>query len=147
MPPPAHQTHADSLIELLSAQCADLETLLGLARAESHAAAANDFDAVMRAVEGRAALGDRLEIYHRQIAEVRSRLNDAAFDAGHEIVRTTLQLAAEIQLHDERSRPLLLHAKADAAHQLTQINSSRRTIDAYAPERRQAVSIACDRLA
>ncbi|MEJ7713932.1 MAG: hypothetical protein WKF84_29825 [Pyrinomonadaceae bacterium] len=48
------------MISLLTAQCADLEALLSLARQETAAAVKNDFAEVMCLVEERAALGSRL---------------------------------------------------------------------------------------
>src|SRR2546428_1987470 len=72
------EVKADSLLDLLIGQCADLEALLRLARREEEAVKARNFDELLRVTEERATLGERLEVYHRQIAEMRLRLGEAA---------------------------------------------------------------------
>lgn len=136
---------ADSLIALLTAQCADLEALLALARSETTAAERCDFAEVMRVVEERSALGARLEVYHRQIADIRRKLSDDELSPMLEgaLVNSTMRLAAEIQAQDARTRPLLLAAGSEASRQLSKLGQIRRTIGAYLNDGRP-VSIACD---
>ncbi|MGH9902184.1 MAG: flagellar export chaperone FlgN, partial [Pyrinomonadaceae bacterium] len=92
------EPHADSLIELLTAQCADLEQLLALARRETDAAERRDFDEIMRLTNERATLGERLEVFHRQLAELRARMGEGAEAAlrGRTAERVT-QLAVAVQ--------------------------------------------------
>ena len=56
--------NSDSLIELLSAQCGDLEMLLALSREETNAIERGNFESVLDIVSKRAELGNRLESRH-----------------------------------------------------------------------------------
>lgn len=139
---------ADSLMELLAQQCADLEALLNLARSETGAVENRDFEAVLQITGERARLGERLEVYHRQIAEMRTQMSERALlpVLGSEVARRTARLAADIQAQDERTRPLLLAARHETAQQLTGIEQSRRSIGAYLRDSRP-LSVACDQRA
>ena len=138
---------ADSLIEILTAQCSDLEELLRLARRETEAAAAKDFDAVMRLVERRAPLVERLEVYHRRIAELRVKLGGGSADLlGLSLSDRTVRLAADISQQDARTRPLLIEAFEETALSLSRLERGRRGASAYLREDR-ATSVACDRRA
>lgn len=136
---------AEPLIELLTAQCADLESLLDLARTETAAAEQCDFAEVMRVVEKRATLGNRLEVYHRQIAEMRQQLSADQLTPilKGALVNSTIRLATEIQAQDARTRPLLQAASDEASQQLSKLGQGRRTIGAYLNEG-HSVSVACD---
>jgi len=137
--------HADSLMEILAAQCSDLETLLLLARRETLAAEVVDFDEIMRVVEERATLGERLEIYHRQIAEMRGRMENA-FDAvaqSDEALRAA-SLVASIHAQDARTRPLLLAARCGLEEEQANLNQFQRGAGAYLPDKRFQTPVACD---
>lgn len=136
---------AEPLVAILTAQCSDLEALLTLARTETAAVERCDFAEVMRVVEQRAALGSRLEVYHRQIAEMRQQLGDDELQPilNSALCDSAVRLATEVQAQDARTRPLLQAAGQDASQQLSKLSQSRRTIGAYLNEG-PAVSIACD---
>ncbi len=70
--------NSDSLIGLLAGQCADLEVLFDLAQRETAAAGQKDFETVFSIVTERARIGEKLETYQRQIAELRSFLAGSA---------------------------------------------------------------------
>ena len=146
MPSAAHITpHADSLIELLVAQCADLEALLSLARQQEAAATGGDFAEIMRLVGERATLGERLEIYHRQVAEVRARVGaNAESVLRGETAQRAVKLVTDIQAQDARTRPLLAAARDEASDSLTRLDRTRRTANAYARAPQRAASVACD---
>lgn len=136
---------ADSLMEILSAQCADLEALLGLARLETEAAATGDFAAVMGLVERRVPLVERLEVYHRRIAELRAKLGEGTPGLhGLPLTDRTVRLAAEIQEQDARTRPLLMRAFEETALSLSRLDRGRRGTSAYLRDGRPE-SVACDR--
>ena len=140
---PIHH-QADSVLDLLIAQCADLEALLGLARREEEAAAAQNFDEILRVVAERATLGERLEVYHRQIAELRQQLGAAAeVVLQSEITRQTVALVAEIQTTDARTRPLLLAARGALVSEQQRLTQAQRGVTAYLRDGHTAV--ACDR--
>ncbi len=137
---------AEPLIEILAAQCTDLEALLRLAQRETAAAERKNFGEMMQVIDERATLGDRLEVYHRQIAEMRTRLSDASLTPilSSEVAQQTVRLAADIQAQDARTRPLLLQARTDTLLQLNQTQQSRKGVGAYLREGYSPASIACD---
>lgn len=140
------EPHADSLMEILAAQCADLEALLALARRETEVAGQNDFSALIEIVGERASLGERLEVYHRQIAEMRQRLSEPVEAALRSDVATrAAELAVDIQSQDARTRTLLMAAQREAATALSRLNQGRRSITGYLRDVRPA-AIACDQL-
>lgn len=141
------EQQADSLIEILTAQCADLEKLLAEARRQTAAVEGRDFDEVMRIVGERAALGERLEIYHRQIAELRARMGEGferALSDGS--AARASSLVAEIRAQDARTLPLLIAARDEAAGKSLSLRAGQRGTNAYARAERRG-SVACDRLA
>ncbi len=144
----AIEAQADSLIEILADQCTDLETLLALARSETAAVEQGDFGEVIRVVSERAALGERLESYHRQISELRGRLGDAAAPSSHDAVTArSIELVVEIQAQDARTRPLLLAARGELSGENAKVNRARRGVVAYLRDGRHTASTACDRVA
>lgn len=141
--------HAVSVLDLLIAQCADLEALLALARQEEQAATHRNFDEVLRVVNERATLGERLEVYHRQIAELRAQLGFtepvAATPAGTTqtaLVGQTVALVAAIRATDARTHPLLLAARQELSEEQRRLDKTQRGVNAYLRDGR--MSIACD---
>ncbi|MFN0084359.1 MAG: hypothetical protein ACKVX9_03120 [Blastocatellia bacterium] len=135
--------HADSVLDLLIAQCEDLEGLLALARREEKAAEAGHFDDILRVVEERATLGERLEIYHRQIADLRLTLGDAAEHAlQSEVAIRTAATITEIQATDARTHPLLVAARNGLACEQQRLDKARQGVTAYLRE--SPAAIACD---
>lgn len=140
-------SQSDSLIEILIAQCADLETLLTLARCETEATERKDFAEVVRVVSERAAIGERLESYHRQIAEMRQCLGESAQEAIQSgMAQTAVKLILDIQQQDEQTRPLLLRSRNETVAESFQLEQARRSTRAYLREA-TPLSVACDRLA
>jgi hypothetical protein len=140
-------THADSLIDLLVAQCADLEALLKLARQESAAATQNDFDRMLEVTTQRATLGERLESYHRQISELRAVMGDSAEHVLQStLVKDSIRLALEIQGNDKVTSTSLIHLRTNTNGQISRLEQGRRNSTAYLSEARVA-GIKCDRRA
>jgi hypothetical protein len=127
-------THAESVLDLLIAQCADLEALLVLARRETQAAEALDFEEVLRIVEDRATLGERLEVYHRQAAEMRRRLGEYDPVLRSEAARRAATLATAILAEDARTKPLMLASRDEAAREYQRLGQSQRCVNAYLRE-------------
>ena len=124
--------HADSVLDLLIAQCTDLEALLMLARREAQIAEANNFDDILRVVDERATLGERLEVYHRQIAEMRLKLGEAAEPVIEtEVARRSAALVSEILAEDARTHQLLLAARSELGREQQRLNLSQRCLNAY----------------
>jgi hypothetical protein len=140
-PKQAVEAQADSVLDLLIAQCTDLEALLALARREEKAAIQQDFDELLHIISARALLGERLEVYHRQIADLRQQ-----FDAAHvwpsSVTHQTTALIHEIQVTDARTRPLLLAARTELGAEQQRVHRGQRGVNAYLHEGRSA--IACD---
>lgn len=128
----AVKKHSDTLIGLLAAQCGDLERLLALARAETEAAEAGNFEAVLEIVSERAMLGERLEVFSRQVAELRDRLGETGEAVlQNPVAARTTKIISEILRQDSRSRPLLAAAGHDAKTELVKLDSSQRLSSAY----------------
>lgn len=138
---------ADSLLDLLIAQCVDLESLLKLSRGEAQAVEARDFDEVIRLTTERATLGERLEVYHRQVAELRERLGAAAEPVMQSPTATRIaELVNGIVAQDNYTRPLLLEVRQEIDQQSQRLNQTQRGLTAYLNEGRTP-AIACDQLA
>ena len=138
------EIQTDSVMEILAAQCADLETLLALARRETAAVEQSDFKAIMRIVGERASLGERLEVYHRQIAEMRRRMSDSVERAlGSRPATRAAELAVDIQAQDTHTHRLLMAAREEAATALSRLDQGRRSITGYLRDHRPA-AVACD---
>ncbi len=138
---------ADTLLDLLIGQCEDLESLLVLARAEATAAAANDFETLINATRERATIGERLEVFHRQTAELRQRLGTAAENVLQTptAMRVT-ELINHILTQDEQTKPLLLAMRTTANEERKNLDRLQRGLTAYHNEARMP-AVACDQLA
>ena len=134
-------------MELLVAQCTDVETLLALARRETVAAESNDFRELIAVVEERATLGERLESYHRQIADLRALMGGTAEPSGQSAVANeTIRLAVEIQTLDTKTTALLTAARTHTRLEISQLDQGRRRSVAYLSDAR-ASGFNCDRRA
>jgi hypothetical protein len=135
---------AEPLMDILAAQCADLEALLALSRSEAAATERKDFEEVMRVVAERASIGERLESYHRQMAEMRARMGGAADAAiGGPVASRICALIVDIQAQDAKTLPLLTAAHQEAREGIQRIDVGRRGANAYMRDARRG-SIACD---
>lgn len=138
---------SDSLIDLLVGQCSDLEALLRLARQEATAAENDDFDGLLRIVSERATLGERLESYHRQIADLRNSMGASA----EQIIRSnvaaeSVRLALAIQTQDLNNTQLLRATHAKQQDALIRLENGRKGSVAYLSEGRLG-GLNCDRRA
>lgn len=126
---------AESIIELLIAQCADLESLLVLAKRETSVAENGDFEELLQVVEERATLEQKLDVFQRQIENLRESMG-YKFDMvmKNSIVERAAFLITEIQTQDERTRPLLLTARNEASDRLQSVARSQKSINAYSKE-------------
>lgn len=135
-------TQSDSIIELLIAQCVDLEALLALAKRENAAAKAEDFEEVFAVVTERGLLSDRLETYNRQISELRSRLKAIE---GSNLVGVATQLIVDIQTQDADTTSLLIASRTKTNEALTRLDQTQRQSLAYLSHAR-ANGLHCDRV-
>ena len=129
------------------AQCEDLETLLVLSRRETVAVTARDFDEIIRLTTERATLGERLEVYHRQIADLRQRLGTAAESALQSPTATRMaELVTSVQAQDLQAHSLLLDVRQKIDSERKQLNQVQRGLTAYLSDGRMP-AVACDQLA
>ena len=135
----------DSLMDLLIAQCSDLEGLLALARRETVAANSDDFDELVLVCGERAKLGDRLETYHRQVAELRDKLGQGTgtyIDPA--LSSKTEQLVVDIQAQDVETSILLMATQSWTSQEIARLDYTQRNSSAYLYGAR-ANGLNCDR--
>lgn len=145
---PSIESHAESVIEILAAQCADLEALLALARQEAIAAEKQDFERLFEITRERATLGERLEVYHRQIVEVRARMSETLEPSGsNEAARRAVALVMEIQVQDDHTHPLLIAARSAMVDQMSSLDNTQRNLSAYLRHDKEVSSVAYDQRA
>lgn len=122
---------SDSIIELLAAQCSDLEKLLAAAREETRAAEAQDFERILEIVSERARIGERLEVFQRRISELRGFLGDSAEINRHQIANRIIEVASLTIEQDEKTRKLLNGVKEETAQELRALDTGNRNANVY----------------
>lgn len=134
---------SDSLIELLTAQCADLENLLALARCETVAAEQKDFEEILRIVTERGAIGQRLETFQQQIIELRGFLGAQTDNfQQNEIAKRVVEVANLTLIQDRKTKLLLTGVCESVALEMQNTEKSFRGTSAYLSEARKG--LACD---
>lgn len=138
-------TQAESIVELLIAQCRDLELLLKLARREAAEIERGDFAALMTTVRERATLGERLEIYQQRIMFLRAQMDRQSHGLESEQAARTLQLALAIKEQDEKTRAALEAVRRRTAQSLARLQQATNGTRAYLRDGRNG-PVACDRM-
>lgn len=135
-------THkSDSLIELLTAQCADLEKLLNLAREETLAAERGNFLGILDIVSDRERIGKRLETFHRQIAELRTGLGEIDETVRrNEITKRVVEIANMTIDQDKKTHLLLNTSREKSANELNILEKSFRGNNAYLREQQKGLA-------
>lgn len=133
--------NSDSIIELLTAQCADLEKLLNLAREETLAAEQGNFLGILDIVSDRERIGKRLETFHKQIAELRTGLgeNEETFRR-NEIAKRVVEIANLTITQDKQTRLLLNTSREKSANELNNLEKSYRGNNAYLREHKKGLA-------
>lgn len=122
------EKQSDSLIELLTAQCADLENLLSLAREETTAAKQGNFAKIIDIYSERSELNNRLETFQQQINELRETLGKAV---PNEISTRVKEVVNLTLAQDRETRLLLTSSKEDAIAKLNNLENSKKKTDVY----------------
>lgn len=122
---------SDSIIELLAAQCGDLEKLLTIAREETRAAEAQDFERILEIVSERAQIGERLEVFQRRISELRGFLGDNAEINRHRLANRIVEIASLTLEQDEKTRKLLIGVKEETAQELRALETGSKNANVY----------------
>jgi len=126
------KNNSDSLIGLLTAQCADLEKLLSLAREETLAAQQGKFFKILDIVSERAEITQKLETFQQQISELRGCIdsvnpNTIQSNAINRIVElSNLTIAQDIQ-----TKLLLTTSRSDTAESIKNLERSSSGANAY----------------
>ena len=124
--------NSDTLVELLAAQCADLENLLALAREETIAAREGRFTRIWDIVSERGKIGRRLETFHQQIAELRSSLEAQGDNPmKYDITGRVIELANLTLIQDQETRLLLSETKEKTAEELRELGKGQAGTNAY----------------
>lgn len=127
--------NSDSLIELLGAQCVELENLLALAREETRAAQEGRFLKIWDIVSERAAIGKKLETYQQQISELRGHLESKGENISkYDITNRVIELANMTLVQDQQTRRLLAQSREEAVDGLNRLGKTHNGTNAYMRE-------------
>jgi hypothetical protein len=127
--------NSDTLVELLAAQCTELEKLLALAREETEAAQHGRFLKVWDIVSERAAVGKRLETFQQQITELRGTLEGEGHKISqHDITDRVIELVNLTLVQDQETRHLLNASREQAAAEIKNLDRSHQRTGAYLRE-------------
>lgn len=134
--------NSDSLIELLGAQCSDLEKLLTLAREETLAAQEGRFLKIWEIVSERASIGKRLETFHQQIAELRGHLESKGESVNqYDITNRVVELANQTLIQDQKTRLLLTASRDQSVVDLKQAAHINMGTNAYLRESTKGLAL------
>lgn len=124
--------NSDSLIEILAAQCADLEKLLSLAREETLAAEQGNFLSILDIVSEREKIGRQLETFQQRTSELRRALGTAEKSASRSEIASRIVETARLTIEqDQKTRLLLNGAREEAAEELKNLEKSHRGTNVY----------------
>jgi hypothetical protein len=134
--------NSDTLVELLAAQCTELEKLLALAREETEAAKDRNFLKVWDIVSERAAIGKRLETFQQQIGELRGALESEGHNLSqHDITDRVIELANLTLVQDQRTRLLLAASRDEATEEMRNLETFKYRTNAYFHERTKGLAL------
>lgn len=133
---------SDSLITLLTDQCADLERLLLLAREETIAAESGNFGTLLNISSERAEIGKRLETFQHQIAELRGFL-DKNDDCSQQqkISQRAVELASLTLEQDQKTLLLLNGIREQASDDLRKLDAGSRNTNVYLREQQKGLAL------
>lgn len=132
---------SDSLIELLAAQCGDLEKLLALAREETLAAQQGKFLKIWDIVSERDAIGRRLETFQRQISELRGHLESKGESVNqYDITNRVIEFANLTLAQDQKTRLLLTETRGETLESLRNLEKSQHGANAYLREQSKGLA-------
>ena len=131
------KNNSDSLIELLTAQCTDLEELLSLARQETEAAKNGNFLGILDVVSERAKIGEKLETFQRQITELRSNLEQPI---PTKVSERVIELSNLTLYQDKATTKLLTTANEETSKELIGLEKAERTTNAYITPKRKGLA-------
>lgn len=133
---------SDSIINLLAAQCVDLERLLLLAREETIAAELGNFGTILNITSERAAIGKRLETFHQQIAELRGFLGKSAetYHKYNETSSRVAELANQTLAQDQQTKLFLTAICENTTQELKKLETGNRGTNIYLREQKKGLA-------
>lgn len=135
------EQEAESLIDLLTEQCSDLENLLSLARQETAAAKKGNFAKIIDIYEERSELGERLETFQKQITDLRATL-------GHKVPANVAdRISAVVNqtlAQDNETRKLLTASKEETSHELSKLEKTRHNTMLYSTTKKKGLALELD---
>jgi hypothetical protein len=132
---------SDSLIELLTAQCSDLEKLLRLAREETLAAQQGKFFKILDIVSERAEITQKLETFQQQISELRNCLESNVENVTQQnSVNRIIELANLTLVQDKKTKLLLTASREENTESLQNLEKSQHGTNAYLREERKGLA-------
>ena len=129
--------NSDSLIELLTEQCADLENLLALAREETEAAKQGNFGKIIDIFSERDEISKRLETFQQQITELRTHLNEKVPVNVSNRIKEVVNLTIT---QDTQTKLLLTEARTEATEELNKLEQTQKNTNIYLKERRKGLA-------
>jgi hypothetical protein len=121
--------NSQSIVDLLSAQCEDLESLLALAREEAEAVKKGDFLSLVDIVSDRARIGERLEVFQRQTIDLKQCL--AGEVEARKLAERIIEVARLTVEQDRSVNEGLAKAQKEASDQINQIGKGKTSITRY----------------
>lgn len=122
---------SDSLIEILTEQCSDLEKLLFLSREEANVAQQNDFERLLEIVTERSEIGKRLEVFQQRIAELRSFLGTNVAEKEKETMKRIEEISSLIIIQDRQTKQLIASEKEKTSLKLRSLNQALKGTNSY----------------
>lgn len=137
---------SDSLIDLLTAQCSDLEKLFSLAREENKAAELGLFGLVLNITSERSEISKRLETFHQQIAELRGFLgkSNEKTQKYNNVSDRVVELANMTLVKDQETRLLLTTSRDKSNEELRKIEFGNRGTNVYLREQKKGLAYVRD---
>lgn len=133
---------SDTLITLLTDQCADLERLLLLAREETVAAELGNFGTLLNISSERAEIGKRLETFQRQIAELRGFLgNNEENPQQQKVTNRAVELASLTLEQDQKTLLLLNGIRDQTGDDLKKLETGNRNANVYLREQQKGLAL------
>ncbi len=128
---------SESLIEILTEQCSDLENLLSLAREETNAAKQGNFGRIIDIYSERDEIGKRLETFQKQITELREHLDETIPNDVSNKIKEVVNLTLT---QDKQTKKLLTTSRNETALELKNLNNTQRNTNVYLKERRKGLA-------
>ena len=105
------------------------------------AAELRDFSKIWEIVTERASIGRRLESYHQQISELRSRLEaEGENPTKYDITGRVIELANLTLVQDQHTRTLLNQSREETLSTLRDLGTAKAGMNAYLAEKTKGLA-------